>query len=103
MRGSRSRLIRSRTSSALKSPRRQPNPSQKDQNHAHTNTQNDHGRNPKIKRMFSTIVAAGRAALVVALPSNQAKTSPANRHNSHQQEWHRPLPLNATPTYSVPF
>ena len=88
---------------SAESPRRQSNESQKDQNHAHTDTQNDHGRNPKIKGVFCTIVAAGRAALVVALAGYQAKTSPAYCHNSQQQEWHRPLPLNATPTYSVLF
>jgi hypothetical protein len=84
------------------SSRRQSNDSHKNQNHANTNPQNDHRRNPKTKRMCTTIVPAWRTTLVISLPANQTKPRPPYRHNSQQQEWHQPAPLNASPTYNVP-
>jgi hypothetical protein len=98
-----SRPIRIRTSPRRNSPRRESNDSQKNQNHAHTNPQKHHRRNPKTKRFCTTIVPARRTTLVVTLPANQTKPRPPYRHNSQQQEWHRPAPLTAFPTYNVPL
>jgi hypothetical protein len=52
--------------------------------------------------MLRAIVPARRTALVVALPANQTKPRPPYRHDSQQQKWHRPAPLNASPSYNVP-
>ena len=68
--------------------RRQRNPSQEDQNHANTGSQDNHRRNPVTQRICGAIVAAGRTTLVIAFSRNQAEPGPGYSRNSDQQEWH---------------